>query len=660
MRCALDSNRLCIVLGRGQTAYPVSLSLFAASEYRRALSFWSTVDIFLEFYFFFQIIFSVSNTTLRLTLKKDVVMDHKTKPLVLMGVSMYWFQKFEIKAKGVVKKLALLTFGERHQSVAVGCTKPIPMCIGQFCFGQDESAKQAQWVHRYIFDDLLYKENFPSGTNNPHVALYIENPFWIHLHSRTFGQKYPYLDKALNYRAEENKNRTHHTSEKSNMIPADRDLRNTLRDGLQALRDDLSAASSAQSHSSAFDPTLCSFRSGLAAVRNQVDTCNETRGLTSSNCPIDSQAVHVDHFDTRMVSGQFDTIINPFALLLRSYSFMNYMFGRLPPNATEPDHSLHVKTMQAKCLHYILGPGSHLSEIERKENAAYIKNKVLDYLKSVYDESTQRYVPTEDDRIDRSASETLRELSEIGDPVFIQQLMVDMFRLMHSKLQDQILKTASSLGDTFVRSLLKIYCHFSVNVYTRPQLRNAFHTMWITGLGKRMSDDGADKMKQLETYYLKNPKSFAIFPFQAPYYTRWSVHRALLATRLINIKSSLTDSITDVRTILHMLHIAVAQDCPRAVLYGGMAHTKNITRFFTFATSGKTSLPDFCVSPSNQSPEHSCLCTSTDFKNFQNIISLTTSNGVAQEFSFPEQDQWLAPEHVIEDRNDFFGNDESS
>ena len=31
-------------------------------------------------------------------------MDHKTKPLVLMGVSMYWFQKFEIKAKGAQNK----------------------------------------------------------------------------------------------------------------------------------------------------------------------------------------------------------------------------------------------------------------------------------------------------------------------------------------------------------------------------------------------------------------------------------------------------------------------------------------------------------------------------------------------------------------------------
>ena len=608
---------------------------------------------------------------------------HTMSKVAILGVSMYWALKLALRvpkshSDDKNRSISILLFGERHQPVKVGCTRPVPMCVGNFCFGS-ESVSKTRWVHRYIFDDIL-----GSGARSgdlqlraPHpkekAIVFVENPRWDYrrgVPSAVERDRPCVTTSLMKIPATPGRELSGGTNLMKNMVGMT--SRSRLRESFAALeeavrRSTLRTKHSFRSGGSNFDPTPCGMPSALSAVRNHTDACN--RGSNGApqgadTCPLDTNIVEIDHFDSRMVTGPYDTIINPFPLLLRCPSFVSSLLGECKSTNGDWVPSTREKRTQAKCLHYILGPASPLSPADQMSCASFVKDRVLKYLKSIFNRKEMRYVPSKEDQDDYFGIDALKTLSGIGTPQELTCLMSDMFAMAHQELAEQIRRTEDVYGVEFVQSLLRLYCNFNVNVYTRPQIRNSFHALWVTGTGERvqkhnssleMHPDEKISKKDLEEHFYKNPESVSWFPFTYPFYTRICKQRALCSTRLINLKSSLTDSITDVRMILRMIELGGSGERSRAIVYGGMAHTKNILRFFSFAVRGKSALPTFCIARPEEQGEPTCACTAQDVERVRSVFRLTHSRGISQEYVYPDLDQWVAPTHAEEDMHDFQG-----
>lgn len=619
------------------------------------------------------------------------------RSLLILGVGMYWAVQISIRpppssprhTKGAAtgspdpsnqKRMTLLCFGERHQPVHVGCTRPLPICVGEFCL-RDQGAREAKWVDRYIFDDLL-DDGYDSALSG-RSALFVENPMWDVRRGvpESMWRDYPFLARALVRRRQDDGSITTGTTDMApggfgngNMLSGlkgtatygvDVEKHMNLRTLIQKIRRILkNATSSASSDLLAPAPSSCGKHSKLKDIRDNVDNCNRGKHGApgwGTACRLNTRRLEVDHFDARMVSGPLETLINPFPLLLRCYSFLDHFLGEsCPGDGSDWVPSQHAKDVHARCLHYILGPASPLPEAEWKSSCEeFVEQTMESYLTSRYDESLKAYVPSQDDSTDVPATQALADITERGRPRQVTRLMKDMFRLAHAALREQIERTERCLGKAFVSAFMRLYCHFCINVYTRPQVRNAFHVLWVTGLGERwkgrMKANGKGMTQQdIEDQFYSPAAKPAFISFQHPYYTRSCMKHASRTARLVNVKSPLTDSITDIRMMLRMLELGTGGDCPRAVLYGGMAHTKNISRFFSFiADRGPRRLPTFCAARPGEPESPLCLCDAKDFDIVQRVITVVRSEGEAQEYQYPDPDQWVVPPNADQDLRDF-------
>lgn len=578
--------------------------------------------------------------------------------LVVMGSCMYWFTRlgFRPKGQGVgqpPREMTILMFGELHKQIEYGCTRRIPLCIGDFCFSDKRSAQDAKWVHRYIVDVLLDEKRHTSESK---TLFFVENPkesFENREVPADVREAYPTLASMLEYRGD--------FTFSGDNAHKERKLVNEIRDllGIVFLEEESWRGDAPLGADAEFFSDPCGLPSALTAIRSEVNDCGRA-ATGGASCPVDSRRIIVDHFDCRMIKGAMGTVINPFPLLLRCFSFLRHMFGACPEDGSDWSRTKASADTQSQCLHYILGPASPLPASEWKECARYVKERVVgDYLQSRYDPLEKRYVPAEEDENDRQAVEALGWISEYGDPRRVVELMNDMFKFMHSGLGRQKERTERVFGKPFVASVLRAYCHYNANVYTKPQIRNAFHALWITGLGERMSKlgSGSQEEKTEVSYYGRGPSRLrpAPFRFQHPYFTRRCQIRAARIARLINAKSSLTDSITDVTMLLRILEAGGSGECDRAVVYGGMAHTKNISRFFSFLADGVRALPSYCVAGAEDTASERCKCSDEDLKNVREQLLLRDSRGVSTEYCYPEPGQYVVIEGSDRDEQIFFG-----
>lgn len=584
--------------------------------------------------------------------------------LVVMGSCMYWLTQLEFRPRGqaegddATRKMTILMFGELHKQIEYGCTRRIPLCIGDFCFSGQKSARDAKWVHRYIVDVLL---NDTRVQHKPKTLFFVENPKESYESGTSLArmrEAYPTLESLLNPSM-----LSSNTAKSKNNAHKQRKLVNEIRDLLDIIERGGSDRNTSENRGSNFHPNACGMPSALTAIRSEVNECNRD-DTSDAKCPVDTRRVIVDHFDSRMVTGPIQTIINPFPLMLRIFSFVNHMLGPCPPDGSDWVRSTASMDAQSKCLHYILGPASPLSRAEWDACALFVKERVVgDYLRSRYDTKNKRYNPTHDDMGDHQATEALKWLSEYGNPQRLVHLIDDMFRLTHSRLAEQRRKTERVFGAEFVGSFLRAYCHFCANVYTRPQIRSAFHALWITGLGKRVEQRRPSLTEdQMEAVYYGQDETKtearlqpAAFGIRYPYFTREGQVKAAQIARLVNVKSSLTDSITDVTMLLRILESGGSKECDRAVIYGGMAHTKNVSRFFAFLAKGLRNLPSFCVAGRNENLAESCKCSYDDLRIIRERLILRESRGTSREYCYPEVGQYVVIEDAVRDQRTFFG-----
>lgn len=505
--------------------------------------------------------------------------------IALCGISGY--DSVVMKVKGVSQKIYLIALGERHDPPEYGCGKG--NIHSSILTSGNENALRGYshvWVHHYVHallesaarSDVRSQNESPVRIRTIHLlenpmhefngcdnkTTLVEVPKQCMTLLRSSGIKGDSMGCALN--SDSNK-----TLLKMNP--------HARRKAMQIIRE-----------------SLChSNRSALSAIRGMYDSCGRKSREENKSCPLASKTtVEVYHFDIRMIRvgpGGFGAVVNPFTELCNALSFIKVMLGPCPrvlgsPTGITPT-SEGTLAQRKGIVQFILGPlfPEILKTDESIDFEASIMRRVHEFLEASWDKYASTYRASLDDTHDVHAVECLKSVSNLGPPGSVTRLIREMNQMAHDEMKKNMESAIKATSTRTVTRLIEDYVHFVSSIYRRPQLKDSWQAYYTMRMGHTVEYMGIsrDKVRELRKRWFRGE------PVR-PYFTDVNMRHAVLQTRKQNVLSLMTDTYTDLNTLLKMI-ACIGNGANRILMYGGLAHMKNIVRFLVYESHGVSSIP---------------------------------------------------------------------
>ena len=522
------------------------------------------------------------------------VSDTNDTAIALCGINAYDYIEFSIL--GVSNTIYFIGLGERHDPPKVGCNNHFQAL---FPDAREWQGYSMIWVHQFIHaimeaasrnDRRMQRSEMAGsvriGERASSVLHLLENP--THEFEPCWPKdRYPETQRqcisVLNASTHGKelalcKRRSGGSMQMEGV--ADINMRLTpqiRRSALQNMRDSLCSSN----------------RSALTSLRKMYDSCNRKQDDTKA-CPLDARdRIEVYHFDLRMIriaKGGFGAIINPFTDLCNVPSFMDALFGRIQSDAKgshiRPRFLEGSVTERLGIVKFIIGPlfpkKYNNAQVEQFKQSVLKKCEV--YLTQKWNPGTSSYTIQYEDLSDQQGAQSLKSVSEIGNPTKVMTLIREMVAMAHQEMMQNAKEAAKSTSATLVERIITHFVQYIAFVYTRPQVQNTWHAYYTMRLGHDVhaSSMSAKDVQKLRTKWFDGEPT--------SHFSTFNMHQALVQMRKQNVLSLMTDTFTDLNSILKMI-ANIGKGTRRVLLYGGLAHVKNISRFLVYVANGPSAVP---------------------------------------------------------------------
>lgn len=533
----------------------------------------------------------------------NVVENTNDKCIALCGINAYDYIEFSIQ--GIPNKIYFMGLGERHDPPKVGCQNNFQVLTQSVNFpdARDWHGYSMIWVHQFIHaimqaasrkDRRLHGSEITdlkhigraSTRDITSVLHFLENP--THEFEPCWPKdRYPETQRqcisVLNATTHGTelavcKSREVNPIHSEEVISVNKRLTPQIRrNALQNIRDSLCASN----------------RSALTSLRKMYDSCNRKQDDPKA-CPLDARdRIEVYHFDLRMIriaKGGFGAIINPFTDLCNVPSFMDALFGRIQSDS----RGSHIRprflegsiTERLGIVKFIIGPlfpkMYDNASIRRFAQSVFKKCEV--YLTGKWNPRTSSYDAKYEDISDQHGTQSLKSVSELGNPTKVMMLMREMVSMAHKEMIKNAQEAAKSTSASLVQQIILHFVEYIALVYTRPQVQNTWHAYYTMRLGHVVHE------KNISAADVRDLRQKWFDGHTTTHFSKYNMQQALEQMRKQNILSLMTDTFTDLNTVLKMI-ANIGRGTRRVLLYGGLAHVKNISRFLIYVSNGYSAVP---------------------------------------------------------------------